>query len=111
MAGTAAGYTNYGTSALVVPGDGKWHFVAVSVSRTSAAGIRFTLDDKPEEVLNPLGRPGSLANPSALRIGMATIGQTSGFVGAIDELEFFQRAVTSAEWQKIYAAKCYGKCR
>jgi hypothetical protein len=33
------------------------------------------------------------------------------FTGSIDEVEFFGRAVSYAEWQTIYNAGCNGKCR
>ena len=43
---------------------------------------------------------------------MGTINNGSdAFKGSIDEVEFFQRAVTSTEFLSIYNAKCYGTCK
>lgn len=113
--GIAPGYTNYGAPTLVVPADGAWHFVAVSVTRTPGAfNVQFTLDDKPSVNVVPgvsLAHTGDLSNSSPFRIGMGNINNGSDdFIGSIDEVEFFHRAVTAGEWQSIYSAKCYGKC-
>jgi hypothetical protein len=55
---------------------------------------------------------GSLTNSSVARIGMETISNGSVFNGSIDEVEFFNgRAVTDSEWQSIYDAGTYGKCK
>ena len=112
--GAAPGYTNYGAPSLVVPADGQWHFVAVSITRPSAAGfsVQFTLDNKPVVALTSPARMGGLTNSSVVRIGMETISNGSAFNGSIDEVEFFNgRAVTYSEWQSIYDAGAYGKCR
>jgi hypothetical protein len=110
--GTAPGYANYGAQALVVPADGQWHFVAVSVARKPGAfNVQFTLDSKAVvNVASPI-RSGDLTNTSPLRIGMITIGTGSVFNGSIDEVEFFNRAVPSQDFQSIFNAKCYGKCK
>jgi hypothetical protein len=112
--GAAPGYTNYGAPNLVVPADGQWHFVAVSITRPSAAGfsVQFTLDNEPAVALTSPARMGSLTNSSVARIGMETISNGSVFNGSIDEVEFFNgRAVTDSEWQSIYDAGTYGKCK
>jgi hypothetical protein len=116
--GTAPGYANYGASALVVPEDGQWHFVAVSIARTNTFAVQFTLDNQNVVTVNGPVRNGSLANASPLQIGMGTINNGSdAFTGSIDEVEFFSRAVTTtsgspaSEWQSIFTAKCYGKCK
>lgn len=107
----APGYTNYGATNLAVPQDGKWHFVAVSAARGKPFSVQFTLDNQPAVMVNSPARTGGLENSSPLRIGMLTIGTGSAFNGAIDEVEFFRRAVTYAEWQTIFQANCNGKCR
>jgi hypothetical protein len=112
--GASPGYTNYGAPSLVVPADGQWHFVAVSVTRPSAAGfgVQFTLDNKPVVKVSSPARMGSLSNSSVARIGMETISNGSVFNGSIDEVEFFNgRAVTYSEWQGIYEAGTQGKCK
>jgi hypothetical protein len=109
--GAAPGYSNYGVPALVVPDDGLWHFVAVSVAREPGAfQVQFTLDAAVANVVSP-ARNGDLANSSPLRIGMLTIGAGSVFNGSIDEVEFFSSAVSTADFQSIFSAKCYGKCK
>lgn len=108
----APGYANYGASALVVPADGQWHFVAVSVKREPGAfNVQFTLDNAPVVNVSSPARGGDLTNTSPFRIGMVTIGTASVFNGSIDEVEFFSRALASPEFQSIYNAKCYGKCK
>ena len=104
------GYSNYG-STLTVPADENWHFVAVSVARTNSSGILFTLDNKPGQKSNPSDRQGSLANPTPLRLGMRTIDTAGAFKGTLDQVGFFHRAVPPREWESVYAAKSYGKCR
>lgn len=109
--GTAPGYANYGAPTLVVPQDGKWHFVAASIARGTAFSVQFTLDNQPAVVVNSGARTGSLVNTSPLNIGMITIGTGSVFSGSIDEVEFFHAAVPYAAWQTIFQANCHGKCR
>jgi hypothetical protein len=116
--GAAPGYANYGAQSLVVPADGQWHFVAVSVARKPGAfNVQFTLglgtQNQPPSVVSVASpvRSGDLTNSSPLRIGMLTIGTGSVFNGSIDEVEFFNRAVPPADFQSIYNAKCYGKCK
>ena len=107
---TSPGYSNYG-STLAVPADGNWHFVAVSVTRTNSSGILFTLDNRPGQKSNPSDRQGSLANSTPLRLGMRTIDTAGAFKGTIDQVGLFHRAVPPREWESLYAAKSYGKCR
>jgi hypothetical protein len=109
--GTAPGYSNYGAPTLVVPQDGKWHFVAASIARGTAFSVQFTLDNQPAVVVNSGARTGSLVNSSPLNIGMITIGSGSVFNGSIDEVEFFHVAVPYSAWQTIFQANCNGKCR
>lgn len=107
---------NYGAPSLVVPPDGHWHFVAVSalripVSSSANPAIQFTLDGSSVQPLSLID-PGSLSNTSDLRIGMDTIGSGyDGFIGSIDEVQFFNRALAPNEFQSIYNAKCYGNCK
>ncbi len=112
---------NYFTPSLTVPADGHWHFVGVSVARTlltpaqcaampnACPAIRFTLDNAVvQDPSTPL--TSSVSNTSGLRIGMDNF-NAAGFVGSIDEVEFFRRALAPNEFQAIYNAKCYGKCK
>ena len=112
--GVSPGYSNYGASSLVVPADGQWHFVAVSITRPSTTGfdVQFTLDNNRVVAVNSPARMGSLTNTGVARIGEITISNGSVFNGSIDEVEFFNgRAVSYSEWQGIYNAGTYGKCK
>jgi hypothetical protein len=130
--GTAPGYSNYGAPTLVVPADGNWHFVAVSIFRSQipaalptnppvaggpinmlldAFEVQFTLDNQSPVLVSGPARFGSLANSSNANIGMDTIGAGSVFNGSIDEVEFFNGFVLNSAWQTIVNAKCSGKCR
>ena len=103
--------SNFGATALVVPADGLWHLAAVSVN-VIGADIQFFLDGSVVDLLPPGGVPsGSLANPSPLRIGMGNLNNGSdAFKGSIDEVQFFNRALASNEFQSIFNATCYGIC-
>ena len=36
---------------------------------------------------------------------------SDGFVGSLDEVQFFNLALTSNDLQSIFNAKCYGTCK
>jgi hypothetical protein len=99
----------------VAPGpavnDGNWHHVAVTVDRTSATGGRLYIDGAVVLTFDPTTRPGSILNASALRIGQRFLSGPQPFSGAIDEVEFFDRAITAAEIQSIFDAGASGKCK
>jgi hypothetical protein len=107
-------FANNGAPSLVVPPDNAWHFVAVSVTLTPVSGlpaIQFTLDGASVQPLT-LADGGSLSNTSDLRIGMDTVGNGyDGFIGSIDEVQFFNRALTPSEFQPIRNAQSYGTCK
>lgn len=104
--------TSYGNyiASVAVPSDNNWHLVAVTVSRTQ--GARFYINGN--LVSGPIsvaGQPGSLVNTSPLRIGTHSFDLYTSFRGGIDEVELFNRALTSQEVQALYQAKFYGKCK
>jgi hypothetical protein len=108
----ASGFTNYSAGAgFGSVADGSWHFVAVTVNRQSATGIRWYRDGQPAGTSsNPLTRPGTLANTAALLIGNHQTSPTSALVGSLDELEIFNRVLTAQQVAALSAAP-YGKCR
>ena len=57
----------------------------------------------PSFLIPPTGQP--------LAIGIRNSAFTNAFVGLIDEVEIFNRALTGAEVLSIYNAQCTGKCR
>ncbi len=100
-------------SNLSIPADGQWHFVAVTVQRTSANGGRMYVDGAAPFVFNASLRPGSLANAADLLIGAGypTGGALVGFDGLMDEIELFDRELTPQDVTDIFLADVAGKCK
>lgn len=107
----SGGWSNYWSATTPILNDGNWHFVAVSVDRDQVDGIKFHVDGNQVAVFNPLARPGSLTNASPVRIGKHSFADISRFVGEIDEVEIFKRALSEAEFDLIYEAGESGKCK
>ena len=86
-----------------------WHLIAVSVRRCQTAGGGFIyLDGKIDGTFAP--RTGAIDSQANLTLGKNV--QTSTFyLGAMDELEFFKRALTKPELDAIYLAGSAGKCK
>lgn len=108
------GYTNYLSPLLNPPlTNSSWHHVAVTVSRASPTGITFYHNGAAIGTGNPTNRPGSLTNNSPLRIGTQTAGPpfSAWFRGSLDELEIFNRALTTSEVLSIFNAGPLGKCK
>lgn len=95
--------------------DGLWHHLAVTVDRTGAQpAIRWYLDGAAVGTVgNPSGRLGSLDNTAPLRLGRrsAGLGVAGSFLGDMDELEIFRRALSAGEVQALFAAGPSGKCK
>ena len=92
----------------VIPADGRWHFVAVTVNRASSAA-QFYVDGL---VTSTVGVPaGNLANTYPLWVGASPLGGNRPWLGALDEIEIFNRALAVSELQAIYLAGPAGKCR
>lgn len=112
-------FVNYGSGpAGLVPSDGQWHHVAVTIDRTSTMPtVLFYVDGAQAGA----GVPVSPANiglsvncPSALRIGgRIAAGPLLGstFQDCIDEVELFNRVLRPAEIAGLYQAQSAGKCR
>lgn len=111
---TTPGFANY-TSPILAPAvtNGSWHHVAVTVRRTVTTGITWYYDGVAVGNSNPTARTGSLNNTSPLRIGTRTAVTplTGWFRGGVDELEIFNRALSSAEVAGIFNAGANGKCK
>lgn len=108
-------FFEFETFVYVGPGlnDSRWHHVAATVKRSDPFGVKLYVDGVPQTFATALG--GSLSNSSVFRIGSRTSGPQLGpgdyFDGAIDEVEFFKRALTPAEVYRIWRAGSNGKCR
>ena len=108
--GDPTGQTNHRDTSTV-PADDQWHFVAVTVNRASATGGRFYIDGTPTGTFDPTIRPGSLNNANSFQIGRSAWGGNSPWVGGLDEVEMFNRALSANEVAAIYNARSAGKCR
>ena len=102
-------FTNY--SPFVFVADGKWHHVAVTVSRGIHNGIVFFKDGVATQFGDPTSRSGSLTNTSPLMIGRQSYVDQYEFHGVLDEIELFNRVLTQQEIVSIFAADSAGKCK
>jgi hypothetical protein len=93
---------NYTSSVSVV--DGNWHHIAVTVERNNSSGLRFYVDGSLVSTFDPTLHTGSLTNTAPLRIAFDR-------GGALDEIEFFNRALDSVDVQSIWSADSCGKCK
>ncbi len=93
--------------------DGRWHLVAATVRRGDPFGVKLYVDGAPQTFATSIS--GSLSSAAPLRIGSRTgtpqFPPGEFFDGAIDEVEFFKRALTPAEIWAIWRAGSNGKCR
>jgi|GEM_PF-1255986 len=106
-------FVNY-PSTFVVPADGQWHQVAVTVNRSLTNGIHFFLDG----VVGALGRDptpysGSITPPPSypFRVSSRSSSLSGFFPGCIDEVEVFTRELAVAEVQSLFNAGSAGKCK
>ena len=114
ICGTGPGYpcTNYGSPA-VFASDGQWHLVAVTVRRVAGGRSigRLYYDGAQVATFSP--RAGGMDNSAPLWIGKRSTagGGGSHFVGGIDEVEIFKRALSANEIAALYQAGPAGKCK
>jgi hypothetical protein len=90
--------------------DGQWHHIAVAIVRNSTTGGRAYVDGAAFATFNPTSKSGSLANNQPFLIGQNTQSASGNFIGEIDEVDIFSRALTGAEVASIYNAGNTGKC-
>ncbi len=109
-------FTAYdGTNALTVKSnpilDNAFHHVAVTLDR-GANSLSIYVDGILNESADATGL-GTLDNATRLFIGRGTLDTPTGaqpFMGAVDELTLYDRALTSSEIEDIYDAGSDGKC-
>ncbi len=102
--------TDYFSSANVA--DGLWHLVAVTVQRTGTPEVKLYVGGA--LVLTGVPRLLNANNSACLQIGGGypiPTGPQTYLTGLIDELEFFNRALTPDEIQAIHFADVAGKCK
>ena len=106
-------YTNYNsTASTAFVADGNWHHIAVTVDRNNTLGLNIYVDGASVASLDPTGHVGNLDNNAPLVFGGKNqITPSFTFVGTLDEMELFNRALTPTEIQDIYNAGPAGKCK
>ncbi len=101
-------YGRYESSLFVA--DGSWHHVAVTVDRDDPSGLKLYVDCV-SETFDPTGHQQSLTNDGDLEMGVDTYVPGNRFSGGIDEVEFFNRALSTNEICAIFEAGSAGKCK
>jgi autotransporter-associated beta strand protein len=102
------------TAANVVPADGQWHFVAVSISQT-ARTMLFYVDGATNSTV-PL-TPADVSNHNVLWVGGSMYNDVNGknedqhWTGDLDEVEVYGRALSGSELDRLYLAGAAGKCK
>ncbi len=105
----ATGFTTFNSNYSIA--DGQWHHVAVTVERASTTGLKFYVDGKVVSTKDPTGRSGSVSNNSVLRIGSRSFTLSGFFNGSLDEIEFFNTALTPVQVYSLFVADSVGKCK
>ncbi len=101
--------TNYRSGRFVA--DGAWHLVTVTVERGSPSGGTFSVDGVAVTRFDPTVRTGSLDNDGPLRIGSRSSSETGAFLGLVDEVMLWNRALTPEEVASLQRAGRAGLCR
>lgn len=102
-------FTNYNSAVFVA--DGNWHHVGVTVSRNNHNGIIFYKDGVGTQYGDPTLRPGNLDNSSILTLGRQSFADQNKFSGILDEVELFNRVLSTSEMKSIFDADSSGKCK
>jgi len=102
-----------GAQAATAVNDGQWHHVAGTLVRNSAAPDIVKVHVDGQVAATTPAVLGNVASPDDLLIGAAPSNGpvTSVFIGAMDEIEIFTRALADAEIHLIYCADSFGKCK
>ncbi len=83
--------------------DANWHHVAVA---TSSSNVVFYIDGQPD----PSPLPTNMMSGLRFQFNTPAAIGAEGFLGSIDELDVFNRPLSTAEIQTIYNAGSAGKC-
>ena len=100
----------------------EWTHIAVSVDRDPSANtVTFYINGEPRDVFSTLSgtNQNGVLNPAWMTIGYSNIEygspdpifEASYFNGRMDEIEFFNRALSDAEVEAIFQSGCLGKCK
>ena len=100
----ALGFQNFISPAPTLQ-DGHWHYVAMSVKRTSVTGGRLYVDGHQVLIFDPTAQTGDLSNSEPLRIGNhANPTLRCFFKGAITGVALHRRVLPAEEIDASYAA-------
>lgn len=99
-------YTNTSLGSITY---GPWNFVAVAVDRV-ASTVTFHVNGVTEAPV-PFTAPGSLNSTVDLLVGGTWVVNQGYGETALDEVELFSRAITSADMTALYQADSNGKCK
>jgi hypothetical protein len=112
MANDASGIV--ATAPVGLAPDGQWRFVAVTVRRGSTTGGRLYVDGALVHTFDTTPLLGAVDTTAPLHIGQQpALGRgrpARHFLGGIDEVELFHRALTATEVGALFAAGSFGKC-
>lgn len=111
--GVPADGTEYWSPTSPFVADGQWHHVAGVLRRSAPTnGTRLYVDGVPVASF-PAWTGGSVTNTQPLYIGAHAgyVGPVGYLNGSVDEVELFQRSLTTAELNGIYQADSLGKCK
>ncbi|MCC6428634.1 MAG: LamG domain-containing protein, partial [Phycisphaerales bacterium] len=106
--------SNFAGPAIPPTWVGTWIHVAAAVTRTpSKTDVDFYINSNKTTVTGP-PESGFIANLAPFRVGAASTSFSStldGFMGCIDEVEFFKRRLSEQEIKKIFDGDEEGKCK
>jgi hypothetical protein len=93
--------------------DGNWHHLVVSIDRNNpSGGIRFFVDGVQIGTTTVSVNNGDLSSDGAFFIGRNNVQDgTTNFVGTIDEVGIYNRALFATEATAIFNSQQTGKCR
>ncbi len=106
--------SEYWTATTPFVADGQWHHVAASEQRSDlSTGTRLYVDGSVVASFPGYSASGNITTSEKLWIGAGatTSGPGTFFDGVIDEVELFQRALTTADVLGIVQADTLGKCK
>lgn len=106
-------YSNWRDTGVVLPNDGRWHHVAVTVCRGDRSGGRFYLDGVAGGTFDPTPyATTSLSSAAPFMVASSAYpAGNSPWKGCIDEVEFFRRCLRADEIALLFSAQQAGKCR
>jgi hypothetical protein len=103
--------SNYADVTDVVPADNQWHFIAVTVGAGSPAAGEFYVDGNTPVAFTPATANLVTSAPFLVGESQTDPGENQPWVGGIDEVEMYSRALTGTEIAGIYNAGFAGKCK